>query len=52
MVVNRPPHCFGVGRRLEEHLLSVNILWDKAEATGCPVWNISLELSNAFDRAR
>ena len=27
-------HGFRAGRRLEEHLLSANILWDKAETTG------------------
>ena len=45
-------HCFRAGRRFEEHLLSANILLDKAEATGFPVWIISLDLSKAFDRAR
>ena len=43
-------HGFRAGRRLEEHLLSANILWDKAETTGLPVWSISLDLSKAFDR--
>ena len=37
-------HGFRAGRRLEEHLLSANILWDKAETTGLPVWSISLDL--------
>ena len=45
-------HGFRAGRRLEERLLSANILLDKAEATGFPVWIISLDLSKAFDRAR
>ena len=44
-------HGFRAGRRLEEHLLSANILLDKAQATGFPVWIISLDLSKAFDRA-
>ena len=43
-------HGFRAGRRLEEHLLSANTLWDKAETTGLPVWSISLDLSKAFDR--
>ena len=43
-------HGFRAGRRLEEHLLSANILWDKAETTGLPVWSISLDLSKAFER--
>ena len=43
-------HGFRAGRRLEEHLLSANILLDKAQATGFPVWIISLDLSKAFDR--
>ena len=42
-------HGFRAGR-IEEHLLSANILWDKAETTGLPVWSISLDLSKAFDR--
>ena len=46
-------HGFRAGRRrLEEHLLSANILWDKAETTGFPVWSISLDMSKAFDRVR
>ena len=44
-------HGFRAGRRLEEHLLSANLLLDKAEASGFPVWIISLDLSKAFDRA-
>ena len=43
-------HSFRAGRRPEEHVLSANILWDKTETTGLPGWNISLDLSNAFDR--
>ena len=44
-------HGFRAGRRLEEHLLSANILLDKAQASGFPVSIICLELSKAFDRA-
>ena len=43
-------HGFRARRRLEEHLLSANILLDKAQATGFPIWIISLDLSKAFDR--
>ena len=42
-------HGFRAGRRVEEHLLSANILLEKADATGFPVWIISLDLSRAFD---
>ena len=45
-------HGFHEGRRIEEHLLSANILWDKAEATRFPVWIISLDLSKVFARSR
>ena len=38
------------GRRLEEHLVTANLVLDKADAVGLPVWIISLDLSKAFDR--
>ena len=44
-------HGFRPGRRLEEHLLTANLLLDKAAAAGITVWIVSLDLSKAFDRA-
>ena len=41
---------FRPGRRLEEHLVTANLLLDKTDAVGIPVWIISLDLSKAFDR--
>ena len=38
------------GGRLEEHLLTANLLLDKAAAAGITVWIVSLDLSKAFDR--
>ena len=43
-------HGFRSGRRLEEHILSANIIMDKAIAAGILVWIIGLDLSKAFDR--
>ena len=43
-------HGFRPGRRLEEHLLTANLLLDKAAAAGITVWIVSLDLSKAFDR--
>ena len=43
-------HGFRPGRRLEEHLVTANLLLDKTDAVGIPVWIISLDLSKAFDR--
>ena len=43
-------HGFRPGRRLEEHLVTANLVLDKADAVGIPVWIISLDLSKAFDR--
>ena len=37
-------------RRIEEHLLTANILLDKATAGGMTIWIVSLDLSKAFDR--
>ena len=42
-------HGFRPGRRLEEHLLTANLLLDKAAAAGITVWIVSLEWSKAFD---
>ena len=43
-------HGFRPGRRLEEHLVTANLVLDKADAVGIPVWIVSLDLSKAFDR--
>ena len=43
-------HGFRGGRRLEEHLVSANLVIDKLLAVGKPVWIVSLDLSKAFDR--
>ena len=43
-------HGFRRGRRLEEHLVSANLVIDKLLAAGKPVWIVSLDLSKAFDR--
>ena len=43
-------HGFRCGRRLEEHLVSANLVIDKLLAVGKPVWIVSLDLSKAFDR--
>ena len=43
-------HGFRPGRRLEEHLLTANLLLDKTAAAGIAVWIVSLDLSKAFDR--
>ena len=43
-------HGFRPGRRLEEHLVTANLVLDKADAVGIAVWIISLDLSKAFDR--
>ena len=44
-------HGFRPGRKIEEHLLTTNILLDKATAGGRTIWIVSLDLSKAFDRA-
>ena len=38
------------GRRIEEHLLTANVIINKTFACGRPIWIISLDLSKAFDR--
>ena len=43
-------HGFRGGRRLEEHLVSANLVIDKLLAVGKPVWIVSLDLSKAFER--
>ena len=43
-------HGFRAHRRIEEHLLTMNVVLDKTLQCGKPVWVISLDLSKAFDR--
>ena len=43
-------HGFRRGRRLEEHLLTANLVLDKSLAVGMPIWVISVDFSTAFDR--
>ena len=43
-------HGFRPGKEIEEHLLTTNILPDKAPAAGRTIWIVSLDLSRAFDR--
>lgn len=43
-------HGFRQGRRIEEHLLTANLMIDKATAHDIPLWIVSLDLSKAFDR--
>ena len=43
-------HGFRKGRRVEEHLLTANLIIDKSFACNLPMWIINLDLSKAFDR--
>ena len=43
-------HGFRPSRRLEEHLLTANLLLEKTAAAGITVWVVGLDLSKAFDR--
>ena len=43
-------HGFRPNRRLEEHLVTANLVVDKFFGIDMPVWVISLDLSKAFDR--
>ena len=43
-------HGFRAKYRIQEHLLTANLVIDKTVATGKPVWIVSLDLSKAFDR--
>ena len=45
-------HGFRKGHRIEEHLLTANLVVDKLLAVNTPIWIISLDLSKAFDRVR
>ena len=42
-------HGFRQNRRLEEHLLTTNMVIDTSRAVGLPVWVLSLDLSKVFD---
>ena len=61
MILGRIEHClensqpeeqhgFRSGRRLEEHLVTANLVGDKLFAANRPLWIASLDLSKAFDR--
>ena len=43
-------HGFRPKHRLEEHLLTANIMLDKTRDANIPLWLVSLDLSKAFDR--
>ena len=43
-------HGFRQNRRLEEHLLTTNMIIDTSRVVGLPIWVLSLDLSKAFDR--
>ena len=43
-------HGFRKNRRIEEHLVTANYVFDKTMLPGTPLWLISLDLSKAFDR--
>ena len=43
-------HRFRKNRRIEEHLVTANYVFDKTMLLGTPLWLISLDLSKAFDR--
>ena len=43
-------HGFRTKRRIEEHLLSANMVIDKTLLGNKPLWILSLDLSKAFDR--
>ena len=41
---------FRLHRRIEEHLLTANVMVDKSRANSMPLWILGLDLSRAFDR--
>ena len=43
-------HGFRSGRRIDEHLVTANLVIDKSWSVNMPIWMISLDLSRAFDR--
>ena len=46
------PHGFRADRRIEEHLLTTNLVLDKTLSLDVPVWIASLDLSKAFDKVK
>ena len=45
-------HGFRADRRIEEHLLTPNLVLDKTLSLDVPVWIVSLDLSKAFDKVK
>ena len=45
-------HGFRAGTRIEEHLLTTNLVLDKTLALDVPAWIVSLDLSKAFDKVK
>ena len=45
-------HGFRAARRIEEHLLTTNLVLDKTLALDVPLWIVSLDLSKAFDKVK
>ena len=45
-------HGFRADRRIEEHLLTTNIVLDKTLSLDVPVWIVNLDLSKAFDKVK
>ena len=43
-------HGFRSKKRIEEHLLTLNVILDQTLAMDQPLWIISVDLSKAFDR--
>ena len=43
-------HGFRKNRRIEEHLVTANYVFDTSMLMGTPLWLISLDLSKVFDR--
>ena len=43
-------HGFRSNRRIDEHLLTDNMVIDKTLLGNTPLWIVSLDLSRAFDR--
>ena len=43
-------HGFRKGHRIEEHLLTANLVVDKLLAVSTPIWIVNLDFSKAFDR--
>ena len=43
-------HGFRSGRKIEEHLLTANVVIDKTLLANVPLWIVSLDVSKVFDR--